>query len=349
MRLGIILYLILLGLIAGNLYSTFNLSLWVVTGAMFLVLAGIVAVQYFINTRKALMLALSSCGVIGLVCAALGFAVPAWEVIFDGASSVRTGTLMPMFICALALYAVVIWLDGVTSETDASLDAIASFIVGPRLVVSFITAVVLCSATLLLLESIAASFESATSITKRFLTRGPIPPCTLLLFYWGVLILIGKWWNSIFMHRAVADWKQGIDATRLNTVNKLIENVTELSEETEGIDNHLTFLWRRHDESFVIPRYLSWVVPLLGFIGTVLGISLAADGIRGLIASDAGITGLSTELGSAIAPLGIAFDTTLIALSLSAVLTGLQFLVQRREERTLATLELQLSELSSAG
>ena len=52
-----------------------------------------------------------------------------------------------------------------------------------------------------------------------------------------------------------------------------------------------------------------------------------------------GLSDLSGELGEAIAPLGIAFDTTLIALSLSVVLTFLQVGLQRREDNILGDFE----------
>ena len=121
-----------------------------------------------------------------------------------------------------------------------------------------------------------------------------------------------------------------------------LDRVRSLSRNPESLEDRLQFIWRRHEESFLVPRYIGWVVPVLGFIGTVLGMSLAADGIRKLFASESGMLGLSSELGNAIAPLGIAFDTTLIALSLSVFLTLFLSLVQRSEERILTTMERQL-------
>jgi len=92
----------------------------------------------------------------------------------------------------------------------------------------------------------------------------------------------------------------------------------------------------------VVPRYINWAIPILGFIGTVLGISLAADGIQTIIGSRGSLSDLSSELGKAIAPLGIAFDTTLIALSLSVFLTLLQTALQRFEDNVLVDCEARL-------
>jgi biopolymer transport protein ExbB/TolQ len=60
------------------------------------------------------------------------------------------------------------------------------------------------------------------------------------------------------------------------------------------------------DQSII--RYLTWVIPSLGFIGTVLGIS------QSLIYANSGDMDKITTL------LGVAFDTTLVALVLSIII-----------------------------
>ena len=126
-------------------------------------------------------------------------------------------------------------------------------------------------------------------------------------------------------------------------------SIAALAKDKTPPDEAIALLWQRYEESYLLPRYISWAVPVLGFIGTVLGISLAADGIRRIIGSDTGLSGLSGDLSGAIAPLGIAFDTTLIALSLSVALTLFLSLVQRSEERALAMLEWEVRSARRAG
>lgn len=70
------------------------------------------------------------------------------------------------------------------------------------------------------------------------------------------------------------------------------------------------------DQSVI--RYLSWVIPSLGFIGTVIGIS------QSLIYANSGDMDKITSL------LGVAFDTTLVALVLSVFL--MWFVHQLQEE-----------------
>ena len=76
-------------------------------------------------------------------------------------------------------------------------------------------------------------------------------------------------------------------------------------------------------------RYVMWLIPTLGFIGTVVGIADAL-GFAGAARFD------DPELLSKLtARLGVAFFTTLLALLLSAVLVFFMHIIQAREERSL--------------
>ena len=86
-------------------------------------------------------------------------------------------------------------------------------------------------------------------------------------------------------------------------------------------------------------RYLVWLIPTLGFVGTVLGIALAlqsaGDTFAGTTANtDLGALGRDMMQGLT-GKLGVAFYTTLLALLQSAVLMFAMHLVQEREERAL--------------
>lgn len=78
-------------------------------------------------------------------------------------------------------------------------------------------------------------------------------------------------------------------------------------------------------------RYLVWFIPTLGFIGTVVGIYLALS-----VAGDMPDLDAAQEVqqwfANMTAKLGIAFSTTLVALSMSAILVFLLHLVQGKEE-----------------
>lgn len=83
------------------------------------------------------------------------------------------------------------------------------------------------------------------------------------------------------------------------------------------------------DLRYSMIRYVVWAIPTLGFIGTVVGISLA---LAYAGSADLQDPALLAELTKRLA---VAFNTTLLALVMSAVLVLIQHTVQASEERAL--------------
>lgn len=348
MRLALALYLLVIALLAVNIVYIVDWPLWVSALAIGPMIAALVIARIAESRRSpaswnhnlTVLGCLQILGVIGLVATAATLAAPAWQVIDSGASASWAGHMAPMFVAALVLYGANLWLDTTLGGRREGVERIARLLSGPRLFPSLIAALLLCAGLILALEWYAQSGEGAREITRRLLERGIIPPITLLLFFWGILLLLGKRWNAWYLRLALTRWQAGNREGGVSDSPLAVgfERLARAGDRAQR-EEDLLLLRRCYEESCLLPRYISWAVPILGFIGTVLGISLAADGIRRIIASDAGLSSLSGDLGGAIAPLGIAFDTTLIALSLSVILTLFLALVQRNEERVLAALE----------
>ncbi len=88
--------------------------------------------------------------------------------------------------------------------------------------------------------------------------------------------------------------------------------------------------------SYTILKGFLWAIPVLGFIGTVLGLSSAVGGFGQVVKS--GVTdphALIDSLGGVTGGLSIAFETTLIALVIALVVQLLMTVVVNREERFL--------------
>ena len=96
------------------------------------------------------------------------------------------------------------------------------------------------------------------------------------------------------------------------------------------LDSSLTLMQHEVDNKYAIVRYLVWVIPTAGFIGTVVGIAAALN--RAGAVEDYQDPAL---LGALTRDLGVAFYTTMLALILSAVLVLVQNQVQAREEGAL--------------
>ena len=80
-------------------------------------------------------------------------------------------------------------------------------------------------------------------------------------------------------------------------------------------------------------RYLVWLIPTMGFIGTVVGIAAALHAAGGVDFGDS--TQMQNMMPTLTRNLGVAFYTTLVALMQSAVLVFCLNIIQAREERAL--------------
>ncbi len=84
--------------------------------------------------------------------------------------------------------------------------------------------------------------------------------------------------------------------------------------------------------SYGLTRFITWAMPILGFLGTVLGITQAISGVTP--------ESLETNLGQVTGGLGEAFDSTALALGLTMVTMFLTYLVERAEQSVLERVDL---------
>lgn len=94
-----------------------------------------------------------------------------------------------------------------------------------------------------------------------------------------------------------------------------------LSELIDIVSIQIEVSQEKSEGSQSIIRYLTWVIPSIGFVGTVLGISQA------LIVANSG------DMDKITALLGVAFDTTLVALVLSIVIMWFVHKLQEETDR----------------
>ncbi len=109
------------------------------------------------------------------------------------------------------------------------------------------------------------------------------------------------------------------------------------TEQVNAVFDSLVELYQHEIElRYNLLRYLVWLIPTLGFIGTVVGIAFALDNAGELFATAGGGTGAEPErMQEVTGELGVAFYTTLLALLQSAVLMAVMHVVQGREEGAL--------------
>jgi biopolymer transport protein ExbB/TolQ len=119
------------------------------------------------------------------------------------------------------------------------------------------------------------------------------------------------------------DGEHGILPSLINLVVLQFQSSRSVDQAAAVLNSSLELIAHRVDLRYGAVRFLAWMIPTLGFIGTVygLGTSLSEAGAMETI-----------DLKQVAATLGIGFDTTMVALAESAVLVFLLHLAQESEE-----------------
>jgi biopolymer transport protein ExbB/TolQ len=103
----------------------------------------------------------------------------------------------------------------------------------------------------------------------------------------------------------------------------------------DALDEHLRYLadvdLERMDGSYASVRIIVWAIPILGFLGTVIGITMAIANLSP--------EALETSMPQVTAGLGVAFDTTALALALAMVLMFAKYFIERLEGRLLTAVD----------
>lgn len=103
----------------------------------------------------------------------------------------------------------------------------------------------------------------------------------------------------------------------------------------EGLDDQLRALTDNDaialEGSYSLTRFITWAIPILGFLGTVLGITGAISGVTPEV--------LEKSLSTVTDGLALAFDTTALGLALTMITMFCSFVVERMEQNLLETVD----------
>ncbi|MEJ6642654.1 MAG: MotA/TolQ/ExbB proton channel family protein [Akkermansiaceae bacterium] len=198
-----------------------------------------------------------------------------------------------------------------------------------------------------------------------FLDRGWVNYAESFLFFWGLTILALKWKQNQRQERASLlnlfpeHLGRQIDVT---TVGPFIDNIYKVplslrdSIIVNRIRKALEFFEGRIDNgevagflntqsdldanrssgSYSLLKVFLWAIPILGFIGTVMGLSSAVGGLN---MNSADPEAMKASLEGLTGGLGVAFDTTLLGLILSILMSFPMAAVQKKEEETLTIID----------
>lgn len=199
---------------------------------------------------------------------------------------------------------------------------------------------------------------------QMLLNRGWTPYAMTFLALLAFVILFFKWRKLAFQRRAldleVMPAEQSFALTSetaldvLSKLNSLVDeprrfvlfnrierallnlrNVGNVSDVSEMLRAQAENDESCFDSSYGVLSGIVWVIPILGFIGTVIGLSGAIGGFGAVLGADATIASLREGLTPVTSNLGVAFDTTFVALVFAMVIQLLLTLLRKKEDQFL--------------
>lgn len=205
-----------------------------------------------------------------------------------------------------------------------------------------------------------ASLRS-TKAMAMIIERGWTPYAMIFLFVLALVTLMIKWRKLAFQKKAFAielipvgnnfaltsetaldviktlseavdDPKRFVLFNRIERALLSLKNVGNISDVSEMLRAQAENDESHMDSSYGILAGIVWVIPILGFIGTVVGLSGAIGGFGAVLSTDASISSLRDNLAPVTGSLGIAFDTTFVALILAMTIQMLMTLLRKQEE-----------------
>ncbi len=93
------------------------------------------------------------------------------------------------------------------------------------------------------------------------------------------------------------------------------------------------------ESSYTMIRTFIWAIPILGFIGTVLGIGQAIGGFAESLQSAEDMATVKSTLGHVVRGLAFAFDTTFLGLLVSLIVMFPMSVIHRAEQSLLNTID----------
>lgn len=223
--------------------------------------------------------------------------------------------------------------------------------------------IIACFVTVLFFVSlvlVSNGWDEAKPYAQIFMERGPTQYVASLFFFWALAMLWIKSRKLIFQKKAfdvaimpddpgfslspetarevLRRLHQAVDHSGqfavLNRIERALSNLDNIGHTADV--TAILKIQSENDESQVASSYsiingLMWAIPVLGFIGTVLGLSKSIGAFGTTLAADGDLDGIKDSLTVVTSGLSTAFDTTLVALVMALILQIIASFLQSRE------------------
>ena len=205
-----------------------------------------------------------------------------------------------------------------------------------------------------------------TPVGALFLKRGWVNYAETFLFTWGMTILVMKWSQNRRQARATMlelfparlgheihcenvggfidniykippTMRDSLIVNRIRKALELFEGRADNGEVAAFLSTQSDIAANRSSGSYVLLKVFLWAIPILGFIGTVQGLSTAVSSLS--MGGGGDPEALKASINNLTGGLGVAFDTTLLGLILSMLMSFPMAAVQKKEDETLTLID----------
>jgi len=197
-----------------------------------------------------------------------------------------------------------------------------------------------------------------------FTDRGVIPYAIVFFTNWSLVILLFKWLKLRLQRQAlqymvvpaeadfvlspstveqvtekiyqvVDDPKNFVLFNRIQVALSNLRNIGRVGDVDEILRSQAEQDASRIESSYALVSGFVWAIPVLGFIGTVLGLSVAIGGFSGVLQSSQQMSEVKTALQGVTGGLATAFETTLQGLVAALAIQLLLTFLRKSEEEFL--------------
>ena len=137
------------------------------------------------------------------------------------------------------------------------------------------------------------------------------------------------------LHRSCDDPRQFYLLNRIELALSNLRNMGRISDVAEVLQTQASNDEDVMESSYSLVRGLIWAIPVLGFIGTVQGLSQAVGNFGAVLSDTAEVSALKPALRGVTAGLATAFETTFVALVAALGIQLLLTMIKRAEEQLL--------------
>ena len=210
----------------------------------------------------------------------------------------------------------------------------------------------------------AKQWPEARWFTAMFTERGICPYPTMLFFFWAWAILFLKGRKLSLqaaalelsavpqqpdfiltpqtartvldrIHSLVDSSSHFVLLNRIERALSNLHNIGQVSDASQILKTQSEYDEEQMASSYTFIQGLTWAIPVLGFIGTVLGLSQAISAFGGALQAGNDFSLLKNSLQAVTGGLATAFETTLVALVCALIVQLRTTVMQTRESEFL--------------